>query len=124
MMSVLQFVIDPEMALRECHRVLKSRGQLVLSVPNLRAAWRVWRLMILGVVPRTSQDTVGLDGGTLHYFTTKTLRSLLTSAGFSTQLTQGIFYRPTLLDRVRPIEPFAFLTREFCSGEILIEATS
>jgi SAM-dependent methyltransferase len=70
---VIEHLPDPKAAFCEFHRILKHDGQLAFSVPNVscweplvfRRSWYVWE------VPRH-----------LHYFGPRSLRQLLTEAGF------------------------------------------
>jgi 2-polyprenyl-3-methyl-5-hydroxy-6-metoxy-1,4-benzoquinol methylase len=49
--SVLEYVDEPTAVLRECHRVLRQRGVVVCTVPNLRHPVR-WLEWLLGVTAR------------------------------------------------------------------------
>jgi ubiquinone/menaquinone biosynthesis C-methylase UbiE len=49
--SVLEYVDEPTAVLRECHRVLRQRGVVVCTVPDLRHPVR-WLEWLLGVTAR------------------------------------------------------------------------
>ena len=84
--SVLEHVFDVYDFVRECKRVLRPKGELVIEVPNL--AYIKHRVkLVLGHLPITSSphgwaDGYGWDGGHLHYFTKDAVTDLLTSEGF------------------------------------------
>lgn len=123
-MSVPQFIADINGLLNECRRVLRPGGQLVVSVPNMRAAWRIWKLVVRGEFPRTSIDPVGVDGGTLHYFTRRSICGLLEGAAFDVVACDGIYCRPRWIEDRWENAPFSVLKREFLSGEVLVNARS
>lgn len=80
-LSMLQYIFSPESLLREVHRVLRPRGEILVETPNI--AYFPQRLRLLAGRPiRTSFWKHGIDGGNLHYFTVDTLRTLVTEAGF------------------------------------------
>jgi len=78
--SVLQYVVDVERALREVRRVLRPRGQLVLLVPNLAYVRNTLKL-ISGRLPWCS-PTDSWTGGTVRYFTLADFMPALEGAGF------------------------------------------
>jgi SAM-dependent methyltransferase len=120
-LSVLQYVVEVPLVLDECRRVLRPHGQLIVCVPNMRAAWRLWSLAVKGTFPRTSCDRVGVDGGTVHYFTSRTMRDLARRAGFGVARTFGVFCLPRWLEHRADAGPLGWLKREFLSAEILLD---
>jgi methionine biosynthesis protein MetW len=120
-LSVLQYVVDVPHVLDECRRVLRPNGQFIVCVPNVRAAWRLWTLAINGRFPRTSRDNVGVDGGTLHYFTSRTMRDLAGRTGFDVARAFGVFCLPRWLEHRADAGPFGWLKREFLSAEIVVD---
>ncbi|WP_331770609.1 class I SAM-dependent methyltransferase (plasmid) [Embleya sp. NBC_00888] len=87
--EVLEHLVDPDAALDELRRVLKPRGHLMLSTPNL-AAWYNRALLLAGVQPIFSEVSLrGIHGrpgsqvvGHLRLYTARALRELLTASGF------------------------------------------
>lgn len=120
-LSVLQCVVDVEHVLHECRRVLRPNGQFIACVPNMRAAWRLWNLAVSGVFPRTSLDLVGVDGGTLHYFTSRTARELASRAGLDVMKMFGVFCLPRWLENRADTGTFGWVKREFLSAEVLLD---
>jgi SAM-dependent methyltransferase len=121
-LSVLQYFQDLYQVLGECHRVLAPYGALVLSVPNMRAVWRVGKLLFLGTFPRVSLDKEGYDGGTLHYFAYSNLRQLLYETGFEVIWAHGIFCLPRFFERFPNKDILGKVKREFFSAEIFVMA--
>lgn len=125
-LDVIEHVLDPRRLLQELARLLRPRGILVLTTPNIRAYWFLLTL-IQGRFPRTSGDPEGYDGGHLHYFTFADVRHLLREAGFDAIEEFGL-YRWTKLttwgqvkERMKALFGDRF-KREFFSGGIVVRA--
>ena len=121
-LATLQLIYDVIFVLKEFNRVLKSGGELILTVPNMRAYWRIFKLVVLGIFPRTSLDFEGYDGGTLHYFCYRNLRSLLEETGFKVNMHKGIFCLPRFLEKVPDWGWVGKLKAEFFGAEMLVRA--
>lgn len=121
-LSTLQYFYDLEGVLKQCHRVLSSSGTLLISVPNMRALWRVARLLFWGSFPRVSLDVEGFDGGTLHYFAYANLHELLTKYGFKVSWAHGIFCVPAFINRLPDFGFIGAIKREFFSAETFVSA--
>jgi 2-polyprenyl-3-methyl-5-hydroxy-6-metoxy-1,4-benzoquinol methylase len=123
-LAVLPYVYDPHHVLRECHRVLRSGGKLLLSAANMRTVGKLFSICVLGRFPSTSKGVnVGYDGGALHYFCSWDLATLLKSTGFSIVQAKGVHYRPMFLGSHPTRLPFvSSILREFFAGEIMLEA--
>lgn len=85
--DTIEHIPDVYLAANELLRVLKPGGRLVVNTPNI-AFIKKRALLLIGRFPSTSQPNEGFgndvlyDGGHLHYFTFRSLRLLLTRAGF------------------------------------------
>jgi len=121
-LASLQYVVDVGRALAECHRVLRPGGSFLAAVPNVRAAWRVWRLAVEGIPPRTSLDELGCDGGTLHYFTGRSARELLAEAGFEVLRVHALFCQPRMARALPDGGPLGTIKRDLLAAEVLLEA--
>jgi 2-polyprenyl-3-methyl-5-hydroxy-6-metoxy-1,4-benzoquinol methylase len=92
-LDIMEHVFDVFGFLRNCHRILKDGGILILRVPNIAYIKHRFGLM-LGRLPITAswfgpkgelsawRNGHGWDGGHLHYFTIPTLYQLLNESGF------------------------------------------
>jgi len=121
-LSTLQYFYDLDWVLQECYRVLVPDGFLLLSVPNMRALWRVGKLLFLGSFPGVSKDMEGYDGGTLHYFAFQNLKELLSRNHFVLITSVGIFCLPQFFEKLTDRGIIGLLKREFFSAEIFIKA--
>jgi len=84
--SVLEHAFDVYAFVRECNRILKPNGVLVIEVPNIayfkhRIRLFLGRLLITSS-PHGWAEGFGWDGGHLHYFTKDAVIGLLTGEGF------------------------------------------
>jgi ubiquinone/menaquinone biosynthesis C-methylase UbiE len=123
LLSTLQYAFDPKKLLREAARVTRPGGTVFLSVPNMRVITRLVKLVLLGIFPRTSADSAGYDGGTLHYFCYRNVAELLEECGLRVLWQGGAFPRPRFA-HVWPEHP-SFLRKirsEFLSAEVLVKA--
>ncbi len=123
-LDVIEHVLDPRHLLRELARVLRPRGILVLTTPNIRAYGFILTL-IRGRFPRTSGDPEGYDGGHLHYFTFADVCHLLKEAGFDAIEEFGLYRWTSLTAWGRIKEGIKALLgdrlkREFFSGAVVV----
>lgn len=107
-LDVLEHVIDPRILIKEIRRVLKRRGILIISTPNIRYWKYILTLVLRGKFPKTSTDTELWDGGHLHYFTFKDVEDLLITYDFEIVKKCGVFGKDFL--------------KEFRSPGIIIKA--
>lgn len=109
--QVIEHLVNPDYFLQQARKMLKDRGYLVLTTPNL-GAWYNRLLLLLGYQPfftevSTIDKTVGLSFtrkltaqrnplGHLRVFTLRALVDLLNLHGFKVEQTIGgkIFYLP------------------------------
>jgi SAM-dependent methyltransferase len=127
--QVIEHLGNPLHFAAEALRVLRPRGILVLTTPNVRYLPHVWRLVAKGNGPQTAglgERTVdSWDCGHIHFFTPSDLTWVMREAGFRDVKTRALigtagrlqFARP-LLDRWAPAAP----VKNFLSGNTLLVA--
>lgn len=75
--SVIEHLYDPEFFLRECNRVLKKDGRILLFTPNLASLPNRLRLL-LGLYPRNTAPVLDWpNGGHIRVTTFKALKKVL-----------------------------------------------
>ena len=121
-LSTLQGIYDLIFTLGELSRVMRQHGELILTVPNMRTYWRIFKLAVLGDFPRTSLDLAGYDGGTLHYFCYRNIRKLLEKSGFEVNLHKGIYIHPRILENLPESGLIGKLKAEFMSAEMFVRS--
>jgi len=121
-LSTFQYFYDPDGVLKECHRIIRDEGVLLMSIPNMRTFWRVGRLLFSGRFPRVSKDMIGYDGGTLHYFCFHDMQELLSRNGFRIDWAHGIYPIPIFLSNLSDKAWMGKIKREFFCAEIFIKA--
>jgi 2-polyprenyl-3-methyl-5-hydroxy-6-metoxy-1,4-benzoquinol methylase len=83
--ALIEHLYDPEFFLRECHRVLREEGIVVLSTPNIASLTSRLR-MLLGKGPKFYASALSQEfGGHIRMFTAGTLAQLLDENGFSVE---------------------------------------
>jgi 2-polyprenyl-3-methyl-5-hydroxy-6-metoxy-1,4-benzoquinol methylase len=80
LLDILEHLVDPAAILRECRRLLRPGGQLIVSVPNV-ANISVRLLLLLGRFDYMERGI--LDRTHLRFFTRRTIRELLETEGYS-----------------------------------------
>jgi SAM-dependent methyltransferase len=114
MSELIEHLVDPDGAVAEVRRILRTDGDLLLSTPNL-AAWYNRGLLAVGIQPVFSEVSLtGVFGrpghivaGHLRLFTRRALTEFLTASGFRCLTVAGARYH----DVPKPLRP---LDRAFC----------
>lgn len=118
--ALVEHVYDPEFFLRECYRVLKERGILVLSVPNIASLTSRLRMM-LGRGPKFYAAALSWEfGGHIRVFTAGSLRRVLEQNGFEVEelIANVVSFVPAPKTR----RPWSALLARWCPsfGEVLM----
>ena len=123
LLAVLPYVYDPDHVLGECYRVLRPGGTLLVGTANIRTLAKLYKISVTGRFPSTSKGvSVGCDGGAMHYFCSRDLRTLLSNARLTVEEVIGVFYRPRFLGALTRLPVVSGLIREFFAGELLCVA--
>jgi 2-polyprenyl-3-methyl-5-hydroxy-6-metoxy-1,4-benzoquinol methylase len=113
--DVLEHTPDPAAVIRECRRVLKPGGLLVVNYPDIGS----------GVARTMGRSWVFLLSVHLYYFTPATLTRLLESSGFSVERFRRHYQHLALgyiLHRSRPyLGPLARLAQRAVTGARIAE---
>lgn len=123
-LDVVEHVLDPRFHLKEMYRVLKKKGVLIISTPNIRFSDHLMQLVFKGAFPKTSLDPDYYDGGHIHFFTYKDMHELLMETGFKKIKNEGIINKEKRGWKGRLIESIlgkSFM-REFRTPGILLIA--
>jgi len=76
MVAFIEHIQYPKEIMKECKRVLKKDGRMIITTP-MPAARRWWELL----VKTGMTDEEGIENH-VHYFTPDELKELLTKSGF------------------------------------------
>ncbi len=80
--ALIEHLYDPESFLKECYRVLKEEGIVVLSTPNVASLTSRLRTLC-GKGPKFYTSALSWEfGGHIRIFTSRTLKYLLEENGF------------------------------------------
>lgn len=101
-LDVIEHVFEPVNLIKEILRVMKNRGVLIISTPNIRYWHHLFDLAVKGRFPKTSGDAEHYDGGHLHYFTYKDIEMILEKTGFKIVKKSGVFGREILKEFLSP----------------------
>lgn len=102
--DIIEHVFDTDFLIRDCYKVLKPKGKLIVTTPNLASLAR--RVMLfLGMSPYVEYslylDCNGLPPvGHIRYFTVSTLKKLLKESGFKTVKVKADGLKLPLLPRI------------------------
>ena len=85
-LDVIEHIKNPYKLLENIDKILKSKGFLILSTPNVQWIYHIIRLCF-GYGPKTFGHTFKVnekiwDGGHLHYFTLKDINIICKESGF------------------------------------------
>lgn len=68
-LDFIEHILDPGKFARECFRVLKSGGRVLINTPNMQFWRHLQSLVVLGEFPHTSGDQEVYHGGHVAFFT-------------------------------------------------------
>lgn len=125
--DVIEHIVNIYHLLSEIRRTLRTNGCLIISTPNIQFIYHIIRL-ILGYGPKTSFDPHRdyyranlYDGGHIHYFTIKDLRSLLVRHHFKILTVRGTYnVSKKILKRIlKVVSDNPLLLQWLCPGFVI-----
>jgi 2-polyprenyl-3-methyl-5-hydroxy-6-metoxy-1,4-benzoquinol methylase len=81
--DILEHLKEPRKVVERIHRMLKSGGQLICCVPNIRY-WRIWHEVVFKGDFRYAKEGI-MDQTHLRFFTSLSLKRMLTDASFTVE---------------------------------------
>lgn len=101
--DVFNSIFDPDAAMAEISRVLKPKGKLIITVPNLTSIGNRL-LMLIGSAPYNLQVRARTGAGHIRLFTFYTMRQLLGDYNFEIEkMSSSVVAFPSI--RIRPKLP-------------------
>jgi 2-polyprenyl-3-methyl-5-hydroxy-6-metoxy-1,4-benzoquinol methylase len=86
--DVLEHLVDPYSALIYCKKLLRDRGSIVASIPNVRYFDNIWNLLVHQDWNYTDHGI--LDRTHLRFFTRRSILSCFNSLGYRVEVIEGI----------------------------------
>lgn len=80
-LDFIEHVLDPQYFARECFRVLKSGGKVLINTPNIQFWKHLYSLVVDGRFPHTSGDREVYHGGHVAFFNLQDMVSIFGEAG-------------------------------------------
>jgi 2-polyprenyl-3-methyl-5-hydroxy-6-metoxy-1,4-benzoquinol methylase len=105
--DVLEHLVDPYTALLYCKQLLKAKGVVVASIPNVRYFDNIWNLIVLK--DWEYADYGILDRTHLRFFTRKSLLATFSSLGYQVERIEGI--NPLEQEHPYQVRKFKWLNR-------------
>ena len=105
--EIIEHILDTDKFIEEIHRVLKPRGKLVITTPNL-ASLECRISLLLGKKPWMIENRVlPHSAGHVRYFTVKEIRKLLEDHNFEVKLitTNFIKLKNVVFERISKLFP-------------------
>jgi 2-polyprenyl-3-methyl-5-hydroxy-6-metoxy-1,4-benzoquinol methylase len=119
--EIIEHLTTPDSFLKECYRVLKPNGILILTTPNICFLWSRVRVLF-GKLP---YDVFPIH---LQHFTLSSLKKLLSENGFITEKEMGdMLFGERILDRMKlpflkPVSTYPAKFLPSLSSNLIIKA--
>lgn len=95
-LDFIEHIIDPEKFARECFKILKPGGKVLINTPNIQFWKHLHSLVVEGRFPHTSGDKEVYHGGHVAFFNWNDMCDIFGRAGFvdHTMHTRGLTPEP------------------------------
>ena len=93
-LDFIEHIIDPEKFARECHRVLRPGGKVLINTPNIQFWKHLQSLVVHGVFPHTSGDTEVYHGGHVAFYNLRDMQEIFRSFDEQRVHTRGLTPEP------------------------------
>ena len=103
LLDILEHLRSPESILRNCHALLESEGQIIVSVPNVANIY-VRLMLLIGRFNYTERGI--LDRTHVHFYTRRTAKNLLAENGYEVVKEQMTAMPLELVLGLSPENPF------------------
>lgn len=84
-LDFIEHILDPENFARECFRVMRPGGTVLINTPNIQYWRHLHSLVVDGVFPHTSGDREVYHGGHIGFYNYRDLALIFGEAGFTGQ---------------------------------------
>ncbi len=81
-LDFIEHILDPGKFARECFRVLKPGGMVLINTPNIQFWRHLHSLVVEGVFPHTSGDQEVYHGGHVAFFNLQDMQNIFGAVGF------------------------------------------
>lgn len=93
-LDFIEHILDPENFSRECLRVLKPGGKVLINTPNIQYWKHLHSLVVNGVFPHTSGDQEVYHGGHVAFYNYQDMQRIFRDFGDHRIHTRGLTMDP------------------------------
>lgn len=89
-LDFIEHIVDPQKFARECFRILKPGGKVLINTPNIQFWRHLHSLVIDGIFPHTSGDEEVYHGGHVAFFNMQDMKNIFNSFVHPRMHTRGL----------------------------------
>lgn len=93
-LDFIEHIIDPQKFARECFRVLKPGGKVLINTPNIQFWRHLHSLVVEGQFPHTSGDQEIYHGGHVAFYNLQDMKNIFNSFADPKMHTRGLTPEP------------------------------